>query len=286
MRSTICVALAISGLGLWGAGSDWERWSLHEEDTIQKTLPLTDSPMRLVVDNVQGYVHVTGSSGSQVEVTARRTIRAETQSDLDQAKREIKLDIDGAPGSVSVYYDAPWRCRDNSRDCCDDRRRFYSVKYDIDVSVPRGARAVLSTVNDGDVHLDQIDNDFDIKNVNGAIVMRGVSGSGDAHTVNGSITAHFATNPAKASSFKSVNGSLDVYFRPGLSADLRFKTFNGGVYTDFEVTPEAVVAAETEHHNGQFVYRSNRAGAARIGNGGPELAFDTLNGSIRIHREQ
>jgi hypothetical protein len=242
--------------------------------------------MRVVVDNIDGYIHVTGASGSQVQVTAHKVIRAETDSDLQDAKNEVKLDMTAKPGSVSVYYDAPWRCNGEGRGCHDQQRRFYNVTYDIDVQVPRDARLVVSTINNGDVRVDGTAGDFDIGNINGGIAMTGAAGSGDVHTINGPITVHFVKNPSGPASFKSINGQLDMYFQPGLSADLLFKTFNGQIYSDFEVSPRATPAAETEQHNGRFVYHSDRTRSARVGRGGPELSFDAFNGNIRLHREQ
>src|SRR5580704_17748882 len=93
------------------AGSHADRWAVRETETIQKKLALSAPPMRLIVDKVDGYVHVTGTSGSQVQVTAHKTIRAETAADLLQAKAEVKLDIGQTLAGVSVYYDAPWRCK-------------------------------------------------------------------------------------------------------------------------------------------------------------------------------
>ncbi len=288
MKFGICLLL-MSGFGILCAGRhDRDQWPVREQETIQKTLDLSAPPMRLVVDNVEGYVHVTGSSGSAVHVTAHETIRAETASDLQEAKNEVKLDIGSKPGSVSVYYDAPWRC---SNGCCngckDQHRRFYNVAYDIDVQVPREARTVVSTVNGGDIRLDGTA-DFDVSNVNGGIAMSGISGSGDAHTVNGPITIHFAKNPSGRCSFKSINGEMDAYFPTDLSADLAFKTFNGQIYSDFDVQPRAVPTSQTERENGKFkfVYRSNGVRGGRAGRGGPELSFDAFNGSIRLHREQ
>ena len=117
----------------------------------------------------------------------------------------------------------------------------------------------------------------------GGIKMAEVSGSGDAHTVNGAITAQFANNPSAVTSFKSVNGMIDVYFQPGLSADLLLKTFNGQVYTDFDVTARPTPVGATEQRNGKFVYHSSGFRAVRVGSGGPELTFNTLNGDIRLH---
>ena len=262
-------------------------WPVRDQETIQKTLPLDQAPMRLLVDNVDGYVHVTGVPGSEVRITARKTIKAESDADLQQARSEVKLDITEKPGTVSAYYDAPWRCNGNGGSCHDTQRRFYTVSYDIEVEVPFAAKLFVSDVNGGDIHIDKTQGDFEINGVNGGIHMTAVAGSGSVHTVNGPVSIHFARNPTGACSFKSVNGSLDAYFQPQLSADLLFKTFNGQVYSDFEVAGRAVPAtAVTDRSGGKFIYHSSGVSGARTGDGGPELSFDTLNGSVRLHREQ
>jgi hypothetical protein len=100
--------------------------------------------------------------------------------------------------------------------------------------------------------------------------------------VNGRISVVFSKNPTKDSSFKSVNGTIEASFRPGLSADVRVKTFNGHAYTDFDATPLPSLTPVSERREGKFIYRSDRSTGLRIGSGGPEFKFDTLNGSIRI----
>lgn len=287
MKITFCLALLASETAaLCLASSHSDRWPVREQQTIQKTLTLSGAPMRLIIDNVDGYVHVTGASGSQVQVTAHKVIRAETESDLRDAKSEVNLNMTEKPGTVSVYYDAPWRCNGEGRGCHDQQRRFYTVSYDIDIRAPRDARLVVSTINNGDIRIDGSTGDFDISNINGGIAMTGAAGSGDVHTINGPISVHFAKNPSGATSFKSINGQLDAYFQPGLSAELLFKTFNGQIYSDFEVSPGAAHVAKAEQHDGRFVYHGDRARSARVGRGGPELSFDAFNGNIRLHREQ
>jgi hypothetical protein len=261
-----------------------ENWPVREQQVIEKTLPLEGDPMRLVVDNLFGYVHVRATSGSKVHVVAHKTVRAETESDIAKS-REVSLDISGEPGTVSVMYNAPWRCRGEGH--CNDRgRRFYEVHYDIDVEVPRGARTAVSTVLAGDVTLEGGTGDFDAGNVNGAIHMSGISGSGKAHTVNGPIEIYFARNPAGPCRFQTVNGPLDAYFPQQLSADLAFKTMNGQIYSDFDVNARPIPAEVTERHGSKYIYHGNRANGGRAGKGGPELSFDTLNGDIRLHRGQ
>jgi len=106
------------------------------------------------------------------------------------------------------------------------------------------------------------------------------------HTVNGPVKVTFARNPTGATSFKSVNGTLDISFRGGLNADVKMKTFNGGMYTDFPVTTLPAVSMQPERRNGGFVWKSNQMTGVRVGSGGPELTFDTLNGDVLIKNRE
>ena len=63
------------------------------------------------------------------------------------------------------------------------------------------------------------------------------------------------------------------------------KTFNGGLFTDFDAQPlPSPVAAAGERRNGRFVYRANELTRVRVGDGGPEITFETLNGNVRARR--
>lgn len=291
MKSKLFLMLLASGLGVVclaedrHSDRDSDNWPIREQETIQKSLSLSNAPMRLLVENIDGYVHVTAGTGSQVRVTAHKTIRAESDEDLRQAKNEVRLDMSEQPGTVAIEYEAPGVCRNGRGDCQDHhQRRFYNVTYDIDLEVPRRARPFVSTVNNGDVRVEGTTGDFEIKNVNGAIDANNIAGSGYISTVNGKVTVHFAKSPQSATSFRSVNGDLDTYFPADISAELRFKTFNGGVFSDFDVTPTVVPDTQGERQGPRFVYRSNGLKGGRVGRGGPELSFNTLNGNIRLHR--
>jgi DUF4097 and DUF4098 domain-containing protein YvlB len=104
--------------------------------------------------------------------------------------------------------------------------------------------------------------------------------------VNGGVKVLYARNPTAATSFKTVNGSLDISFRPGLNADVKMKTLNGGLYTDFDVSALPVAATPPENRNGKFVWSSRRMTGVRIGRGGPELQFETLNGNVMIKNRE
>jgi DUF4097 and DUF4098 domain-containing protein YvlB len=159
------------------------------------------------------------------------------------------------------------------------------VTFDLNVSVPANTDLVLCTINGGEITLDGTEGDFDLSNVNGVIRATNVKGSGSARTVNGGITASLLESPRQDQAFKTVNGDIVVTWPSNLSASLRLKTLNGGLFTDFDVTPDRVAPASGRRDaDGLFVLKTNRYAAVRVGNGGPTLTLETLNGDVRVVR--
>jgi hypothetical protein len=253
----------------------------QEKETVRQTFPAAE---RVEVDNVDGSIHVTGYSGSEIQMVAEKTINAESQDRLDAAKHEVKLDISRSGDTLKLFVDGPFRCHcgDGSSGIHDHGHRGYAVRYDFELKVPAATAVRLATVNGGEVRVENVAGDFDLSNVNGKIALANARGSGSAHTVNGGISATFEKNPSAKCSFRTVNGAIDASFQPNLAADVRVKTFNGAAYTDFPASPLPRLSPVSERRDGKFVYRADRSTGLRIGSGGPELSFETLNGSIRI----
>ena len=240
----------------------------------------------LIVDNIRGNIEVTASTGSSVEMDIEKTLSAQSQDRLAIAKKEISLAERREGGLVELTVDGPFRCH-----CGNDSINFhgdqlYSFNYTFKIRVPKNISLDLRTVNHSDIVVAGTAGDFRIRNVNGGIEMRDVEGSGSVSTVNGGVKVTFTRNPSGATSFKSVNGTLDVAFPVGLNADVHMKTMNGGMYTDFPVSTVPVAASAPEHRDGKLVWRSNRMTAVRIGSGGPELSFETLNGEVLIRNRE
>jgi hypothetical protein len=246
------------------------RWDYADDESIRRSFTLSGAaPHRLEVDNINGYIHVTAAAGAAIEVTVAKHIDAESTETLARAKREVTLDMSQHDNSVRLYPDGPFRHRGNSD------RDGYRVAFDYDIQVPPDTELDLKTINGGDIVVKHTTGDYFIHGLNGAIDMQDVAGSGTVRTLNGKVNITFARNPARASEFRTLNGAIDVYFQPGLNAGLQLKTLNGGVWTDFDVTVGG---------QGSALSRLDRRGMeARVGQGGPLLAFNTLNGSIRLH---
>lgn len=267
-------------------GDDDFDMPVHQEETIQKTFTMAagSAHKSLTIDNVWGSIEVKAIDGDQVQLVVNKTIRAETQAKLDQAKKDVTLDITDQPDLVKLYVNGPFRCDCN--DCngshIDSDDPGYVVRMDFQLQVPRNIDVDLKTVNSGEIQVAGTSGAFAVRNVNGTIDMTDVAGSGSAKTVNGHVKVSFREAPKDVSSFGTVNGAVELAFPKSLSADFRFKTFNGGIYTDFPVTALPVRAVEEQHEGSKVIFRADRYTGGRIGSGGPEIRVDTLNGDIRI----
>jgi len=255
---------------------------LEDKSTERKTFT---GARELIIDNITGFIEVTAATGSTIEVEIDKSLRARSEDRMALARKEISLAVKQDGGLVQLMVDGPFRCHcsDNSTSF---QRQVYDFTYNFKVRVPRDLYLELRTVNDSHILVEGTSGDYKISNVNGPIEMREVEGSGEVRTVNGGVRVTFARNPKSATSFKTVNGTLDVAFRPGLNADARMKTMNGGLYTDFPVTALPAASVQAERRNGMTVWKSNRMTGVRIGAGGPELSFETLNGDVLIKNRE
>lgn len=141
------------------------------------------------------------------------------------------------------------------------------VQVDFRVEVPDGVSFVGRTVN-GHVRADGIDGDVIAVTVNGDIEIA-TSGLAQAETVNGSIEASIGSpSLADGTAFTTVNGSITLDLPDDVDAELDASWLNGSFESDLPFLLEGRVSRRSAH--------------GMLGDGGPELELETVNGSIRI----
>jgi hypothetical protein len=282
----IAYAIVAFALAATVPGASRRNWTAEAREPFHYTFA---NDKTLDIDNVDGAIQVIGDNGSTIRVEGERIVRGEDQQALDRAKRDVTLDVNEKDGTAQLYVNGPFR--GNSHSSGDhgfhihSDEHEYEVTYNFTVHVPRETGLRLRTVN-GEIKTDDTRGKFDVHGVNGSVTMTGVAGYGTLHTVNGRASIAFRESPRQASDFQTVNGAIEASFPPNFSADLRLKTLNGQAYTDFEATALLPSTAQAgERSTGRFVYKSNHTSSVRIGSGGPELTFETVNGDIRITKE-
>jgi hypothetical protein len=255
----------------------------REQEKIEKSfaMPAAAGRRTLEIDNVWGSIEVVGTTSDHAQLTVNKSIRAESKGKIEQAKKDVTLDITQQGDALKLYVNGPFRC--NCHDCGRSRDdEGYVVKMDFQVQVPRDIDIKIKTVNEGHVSVRDINGSFLVSNVNGDIQIRNIAGSGTARTVNGPVKVSFRQNPREASDFETVNGAVELAFARDLAADFKFKTFNGGIYSDFPVTALPVQGMKEEHQGAKVIFRADRYTGARVNAGGPQIKVENLNGDIRI----
>jgi DUF4097 and DUF4098 domain-containing protein YvlB len=277
------IAVAVAAIAL-AAVLNGAHWRVENREPFNFSF---SNDKTLDVDDINGTIHVIGDGANTIRVEGERITRAEDQPAADRARRDVKLDVNEKDGTAQLYVNGPFRDRNSAEDHGfhahhDDND--YEVEYNFTVHVPRDTALRLRNVN-GDIRTEDTRGKFDVVGVNGSVTMTGVEGYGSLHTVNGKTTAAFRNSPKQTSSFKTVNGAIEASFPANLAADLHLKTLNGAAYTDFETTRALPTTSQaTERANGRNVFRFDHSQNIRIGSGGPELSFETVNGDIRIKR--
>ena len=215
---------------------------------------------RVAIANVNGDVHISVWDQPSVKVDAIK--RAYDQERLN----EVNVDVTTAPDSVVIKTKYP---DDNGNNRGRDHG-WASVEYTL--TVPRGARLDGAELVNGSLDIAGVQGDVHASLVNGTVKAEGLAGEVKISTVNGAVEANLARlGESKNVTLNSVNGSLTLIVPAGANADVKASTLHGAITNDFGLTVD----------DGQYVGH-NLSG--QIGQGGPRVRLNNVNGPIAIRR--
>ena len=280
MWRAACVLLAgfVSAGSLVLASAQQPNSQPAGEDRL--TVPLSDpsKPALIDVSLVSGSITVRGTNRKDVAVLAR--------PDADRAeRRNRRYDADTA-GMHRIPQTAGFKITEEANRVkvgSDSPNRYISFE----IEAPQHSNLKLSTVNGGEIVVENIDGEIDVSNTNGGITLNGVAGSVNAGTTNGSVRASMTrVTPQKAMSFTSLNGTVDVTLPPSTKANLRMRSDRGDVYSDFDVqlSPSAPVVEENRGTSGRYRISRNRTVVGAINGGGPDVELRTFNSNVYVRK--
>lgn len=252
----------------------------------------------LIIANINGGIKVAGYEGDKVLIEVTRTIKAKTTERLEQGKAQLKLGILDRADTIILYTEgicnrfgksstrngdwaqrSGWGYQWNDKD--DDCKERVDYIFDYVIKVPMSVNVLVSTVNEGDLEVENLKGSIVANNVNGSIKLANISREASANTINGNVDITYAKNPEKACRFYTLNGDINAWFQKGLSANMSFESFNGELFTNvpnIQSLPVAVEKKETDKGT-KFKVNGNRF---KIGHGGVVLDFETFNGDVYI----
>lgn len=251
----------------------------------------------LVIANINGNVKVTAYEGDHVIVAVDKFLQAKTEARLEKAKQDVQLGIIDLADTLILYVrdgcnhfgkergEGPGKRWNYHYDSDHDCRVSFHYRMDFTVKVPASLHLRVSTINEGDVIVQDVGGSVVASNINGSIRLNNVMNQTEAHTINGAVYIVFARNPEQPCRFYALNGDINASFQPQLSADVSFKSFNGDLYTNIFKLEKLPTAVQKTSAGGGLRYEitGNRFQAGR---GGALLQFETFNGNVYIKEKK
>jgi DUF4097 and DUF4098 domain-containing protein YvlB len=242
------------------------------------TVPLSEpgKAAQVEVSLVMGSIKVTGAAIREVVIDARSRDEEPDRSRPERSgmrripNTAVGLMAEEEGNKVSIGADSHARA------------------VDLEIQVPAGSRLSVSTVNGGEIEIENIDGEIEASNTNGGIRIRNVKGPVSATTVNGSVLVVFRGSMAQSPmAFSTLNGDIDVSFPASLKADVTMRSDNGEIFSDFDIVLGSKPArVEEEKGKGRYRVVMAREMTGKIAGGGPEILLKTFNGDILLRRAQ
>lgn len=284
----ILVLLSVSSIALMGQ---------NDSETIKKSFNIeeSDADFWFCLCNINGSVEVEAYDGKTITLELRKQVKARTKSQLSQGMEELKLYIDEGSDYVKVQMESPNQTvleKDDPLACgwnWNGNRRGpgYDYAFDYIIKVPKEISVKISTVNNGDIEIRNVEGNIYANNVNGDVTLEGIQGDTKANTVNGEVEVSYTKMPKEFGSFGTVNGDILIETPKEPSGVFSFQTQWGKVYSDLDFdTKLAPKMVKNSGRKGETMFKISNSNGYQIGKGGPSMEFETLNGNIRVNKKK
>lgn len=245
------------------------------------TVPLTDQAKR-------GKLKAHLNNGSiTVKGTARKDVLVKYSSEEDNEDRDHHGDNKSKDGLKRVSGGGmDLEASENNNEV-----RVQSGGWNgsmlLEIEVPAGFDVEVSTHNDGDLMITNIQGELELKNHNGKITALNISGTVLATSYNDDIKVTFdKVTEGKPMSFSTYNGNIDIEFPASLKASFKMKTEQGEIYTGFDmnITSSGPVQKK-DTKSGTFKIVIDDWKKGDVNGGGPEFTLKNYNGDIYIRKK-
>jgi Toastrack DUF4097 len=210
------------------------------------------------LENINGAVHVTAWDRNEVKVDAVKY--ADRQQRLAEA--QIRVDADKDRISIRTEY----RDHDHTFDH-PGWNNPASVEYTL--MVPRSSRLDEIKLINGALDIHGITGEVRASCINGKLTANGLQGRSRLSTINGRLVAQFDRLGNSPLDLSSVNGSVELTLPSDAKAEIDASTVHGGIDNDFGLRV----------HNHQWVGHSM---SGELGGGGTQIKLSNVNGAIEV----
>ena len=163
----------------------------------------------------------------------------------------------------------------------------WNNKMDLMIEVPYGFDVKVSSYNDGDILISNVDGEVEVTTYNGGVTAENISGSVIATTYNGEIKVSFnKVREGAPMSYSTYNGDIDITFPANLKALFKMKTEQGEILSGFDMKMiETGPVQKTDTKSSTYKVVIDQWVKGEVNGGGPEISMRNYNGDVIIRKK-
>ncbi|QCR22582.1 DUF4097 family beta strand repeat-containing protein [Pontibacter sp. SGAir0037] len=260
----------------------WCAKAFAQDNAVEEiVVPLTKPNESGTLDAglIFGSIKVTGTKGKEVVVRASQgAARTRSRANSGQANTQaglrkitdssLNLTVTEQNNAVKVSTDA------------------VTKPIDLEILVPQNFNLKISTVNNGDLTVSNVNGNLELDNVNGNIILENVSGNAVANTTNGKVQANFLRwDSQKPMAFSTLNGNVDITVPANAKFDVKLSSDRGEIFTDFDIAAQKA-SAKAGGRTDSGIYKVTLAEfiTGKVNGGGSEIMIKNMNGNIYLRK--
>ncbi len=250
--------------------------------TDRVSVPFSDpsKPGLVEVSLMNGSITVTGYTGKEVIIVATTAMEKLTISEEKVGK---------AKGMKKISYNSTGLRVEEEDNVIEIRTQSMKRSVSLTIQVPTNSDLNLSTMQSGDIFVENVNGEMDVNNMNGKVILKNVSGSVVAHSLNDDLEVILIKiTPGKPMSFSTMNGDVDVTLPANTSANIKMRSTNGDIFSDFDIkitpSPAKRLVENNRKQGGKYQITFDEYLIGTLNGGGQELTFKTFQGDIYIRK--
>lgn len=163
----------------------------------------------------------------------------------------------------------------------------WNNKMDLMIEVPTGFDVKVSSYNDGDILISNIEGEVEITTYNGEIAAENISGSVIATTYNGEIKVTFdKVKEGVPMSYSTYNGDIDITYPSTMKGTFKMKTEQGEILSGFDMKMiESGPVQKKDTKSGTYKVVIDEWVKGEVNGGGPEISMRNYNGDVIIRKK-
>ena len=246
----------------------------------------------VVIANMSGSIDVQPSSDNNIYIKAT-TETGKIHPDLSLewityenfVKVYLKTPCSVSKDKMTVSADDPFSFQQWKSNCDWDTHEeddFPVIKFEI--KIPSSVNIYVSTLLQGDITINGIDEFIYATNINGDILLEDVDKVTKAQTINGNVEVNYRSKPLTGGELETLNGDIKITLMESADLTILFSSFMGEMYTDFdEVEIKPNIQKKSASEDG-FKFSMKEEKEVKIGSGGPIFSIKTFNGDVIIRK--